>query len=445
MTFCILGFPLQSAETLLNKLYVATQIGAKNRIEVYDIEKKILIDSVEIDLGTDVAKQLGINHKGTKLFATTDKREFLIIDIKTKKIERRVKLEGTSDRNQFVVSPNDSDTIYFNITATDPKGIKFGIFDATKKDSVVNYINFTSDKSLETSSITITPNGEKVYFVYTFTSTSETNVGSYNVITNEITWTAIQPLIRSSTGPIQAINNDEIYFSNGEGGGFLTIIQTKDNSITDKAIPNFLFSLTLNPIKAAFRVYSSVFTNKGIGIQQINTANNTLIGPVTIINKESVNLITSACSVQQIFAQFVTNPLDANLKVFDFANNNITPANPATISFKGGVRSIVLGPEGQAPKVVIEPPRRLRGKVIRNRFLTQTDIINQITWKASRDPTVVVYSIYRDDEFIADVLADDLLKFNDHNRVPGKQYTYKVIAITESDEMSNPVTTTVQD
>lgn len=84
-------------------------------------------------------------------------------------------------------------------------------------------------------------------------------------------------------------------------------------------------------------------------------------------------------------------------------------------------------------------PQQLTGVQIENEFLTQIDRINHLTWKASSDPTVVSYRIFRNGTLIATIPASGPLLYNDHNRNKNKVYTYSVVSVNGSGVQSAPV------
>ena len=84
------------------------------------------------------------------------------------------------------------------------------------------------------------------------------------------------------------------------------------------------------------------------------------------------------------------------------------------------------------------PPQNLTGSQIANRFATQTEFTNKLQWSASTTANVANYSILRDGVQIAVVLATQPLIFSDHNRKPGKLYTYEVIAVDANGLESAP-------
>lgn len=89
---------------------------------------------------------------------------------------------------------------------------------------------------------------------------------------------------------------------------------------------------------------------------------------------------------------------------------------------------------------IVKPPTHLRGKQHTNKFLTQTDIYNAITWQAPVDGiTPKIYRIYRDKKLtklIGTVSARGPLEFKDHNRKKNKTYTYYIVSVDASNNAS---------
>lgn len=94
------------------------------------------------------------------------------------------------------------------------------------------------------------------------------------------------------------------------------------------------------------------------------------------------------------------------------------------------------------------PPNKFKGFQIANRFASQTDFVNILTWKTpSKGTQVIAYKIYRDrfpGHLIATVLNDKKLEFKDHNRRKGKTYTYFIVSVDEFQNVSEPVQVTVK-
>lgn len=89
------------------------------------------------------------------------------------------------------------------------------------------------------------------------------------------------------------------------------------------------------------------------------------------------------------------------------------------------------------------PPSHLHGRQIANRFATQTDLVNHISWDAPTSGAAPVsYRIYRDaalSDLIAVIPAEDSLHFNDHNRRKHHTYTYFIVSVNEAGQFSLPI------
>lgn len=103
----------------------------------------------------------------------------------------------------------------------------------------------------------------------------------------------------------------------------------------------------------------------------------------------------------------------------------LTPGVPVTIQVvtPGGTSAIT--PDTTAVVVPgLSPPRHLRGKVVKNEFLTQTEYAHVITWRASSDPDVIGYQLSRNGIVIATVDATGPFRVVDHNRPKNQRDVY---------------------
>jgi fibronectin type 3 domain-containing protein len=86
------------------------------------------------------------------------------------------------------------------------------------------------------------------------------------------------------------------------------------------------------------------------------------------------------------------------------------------------------------------PPTNLKGFQRANRFATQTDYVNILTWNVPIEGApIVAYKIFRNKELsklIAVISNQKPLKFEDHNRKKGKTYTYYIVSIDEAGNSS---------
>lgn len=84
------------------------------------------------------------------------------------------------------------------------------------------------------------------------------------------------------------------------------------------------------------------------------------------------------------------------------------------------IDDVVVGPN---------PPTGFIGKGGKNKFLTQTERFNTLTWTASTSTNVVAYSLYRNGALIAIIPADGPLVYVDHNRNKHVVDTYTIYAV----------------
>lgn len=89
------------------------------------------------------------------------------------------------------------------------------------------------------------------------------------------------------------------------------------------------------------------------------------------------------------------------------------------------------------PTVV--PPSNFRGNVTKVRFASQTDLVNQLTWAPSPDPSVIGYLIRGSDDSVAEVLSSGPYRVTFHCRDPHVVYTYTIVAFS-ADGQSAPLT-----
>jgi YVTN family beta-propeller protein len=120
-----------------------------------------------------------------------------------------------------------------------------------------------------------------------------------------------------------------------------------------------------------------------------------------------------------------------------------------------------VSPTGESTKVAVPtygptdcsftpsilPPASVSGCKTRNRFLLQTDFINNITWTAPASGTTpVAYKIYRDaylTDLVATVPASGALQYYDHDRNPGIVYSYYIVSVDGSGNVSTANSVTV--
>lgn len=86
------------------------------------------------------------------------------------------------------------------------------------------------------------------------------------------------------------------------------------------------------------------------------------------------------------------------------------------------------------------PPSNFVGRVIENRFLTQTEIVHRLTWTPSQDPNVVGYHLYRNSKLIATIPARGPFVFDDRNRCKKTLDVYVLRSFDARGVESEPLT-----
>jgi len=92
---------------------------------------------------------------------------------------------------------------------------------------------------------------------------------------------------------------------------------------------------------------------------------------------------------------------------------------------------------------VILPPVNIQGSVCKNKFATQTDRINVITFTPSPSPGVTSYELRRNGVLIAVIPGTGPFIYLDHNRCKNVPDVYTLVAVGVGG-VSTPVTVTVQ-
>lgn len=93
--------------------------------------------------------------------------------------------------------------------------------------------------------------------------------------------------------------------------------------------------------------------------------------------------------------------------------------------------------------LIPEGPTNFSGFSEKNKFLTQTDIINRLSWEPSVDPDVTSYRIYQGRKLVAEVPATGPFEVTLHNRTKGPN-SYALMSFDNSRLHSIPVFLTVE-
>jgi hypothetical protein len=130
------------------------------------------------------------------------------------------------------------------------------------------------------------------------------------------------------------------------------------------------------------------------------------------------------CSYNPLTGQFIATWADINQNLYPFysiyTDGVWSPINTITATF--GVT----------------------GSVLKDRFLTQTDIIHKLVWTPPADSSsIVFYQITRNGTVIAVVPASGPLVYYDHNRSKRKTDVYTIVSVSANQTYSTSLSITL--
>ena len=131
-----------------------------------------------------------------------------------------------------------------------------------------------------------------------------------------------------------------------------------------------------------------------------------------------------------------------------YSISSLSVGSHSVIAKYSGDNTFVSSTSNKVTQIVVSTnsPEHVRGKQVKNRFVTQTDRINVITWKAPSSGTVpVTYKIYADaslSKLVATVKAkrgsQHQFKYTQHDCSKDKIYTYYIVSIDALGNISAP-------
>ncbi|MBA3723251.1 MAG: hypothetical protein H0W88_12735, partial [Parachlamydiaceae bacterium] len=430
----LLILSLNFCQLQADDVYVATNGFKDGYITLYDTLTNTT--SLFKKLPSFVINKIAVNPTGTLLYVLGNKT-IRIYDTGTSQLKKEIITNLTS--RSIVFNPGGTKA-YVNMEGPDQQGnpqkkIVLGILDTSSND-IENYIDiYQNITGANAGGITITQGGQSVYLIYQSFIDSLTNLVKFNTISNTINTTKLD-----ATGfEIVALpDNKTLYIpvtrQPPSTETFIAVFNAENNTRESNINLNFYTTqIAANPnpnIPIVYLPYSDIDDNGYIALVDTRTK---AINSFTHIDVNSPAVNPSGDRLYTFTSDPFSLPNTVIIDNLTANPNTITPSTP--LSFKvitpdfSTIVNISIAEKGG--KVGVLPPRHLKNKIIKNRFLTQTDIVNHLTWKASLDPSVSSYFVYRDDEFIISIPSTSILEFNDHNRKPGKEYIYSLIAVNE--------------
>lgn len=375
---------------------------------------------------------------------------------------------------------NDPNTLLNEVSfiAFTPDGKK--AYAANPTINTISYIDVTTNTVqgnvgggtfFNVNSLAITPDGTKLYaivysgHVYVIDTATNTFLHSVSGTFVGSGFMAISP--DGTTGYVANSNINTISVID-------IATDTVTQTITDTSIMS-PYSLALTPDGST--LYVGNFTNTKITI--IDTSTNNVTGTITSPLLTEIdylaitpdgktayisNLLANNVAVVNLTTKtvsLITNPSfnfsyylvisndGKTVYVTNYDVSSVSIINTATNMVTGTVQDPLLTIANPYPIALFPapyPPRLVSGCRTYNRFLTQVDIMNVITWSASYSGSAVTqYLVYRDAGLLnlaGAVAATGTLQFVDHNQqnVPT---TYYIVAVNASGYISQPVSVTV--
>ncbi len=285
-----------------------------------------------------------------------------------------------------------------------------------------------------------------------------------NTITATINVVTLAPaaLVLSPSGAYLYVVN---YANGNTGTGNLKIIQTSNNTVVGTVTGlSGPFGLTLSSDGAYMYITnfgSNNFTPIGTTVTVVDTNSNSIVDTVTMGIQPSGVAITPddkyvyISNFNSLYGGSELFNGEGTVNIIDTSDDSvlqntiIVGQSPDYIVIpSNGLFAYVANYAANTVSVIALPTFEITaaGCKTENRFLTQVDLINKITWSASGTSLPVSYSIYRDaalTQLIGIVSADDTLEFLDHNCKSDITYTYYITGTNVAGTTSLPVSVTV--
>ncbi len=255
------------------------------------------------------------------------------------------------------------------------------------------------------------------------------------------------------------------YQDGNPGTGTISIIQTSNNTVVEPTIRGFsgpfAISITSNGRYAYVTNFgSNDFAPIGKTVSVVDLTSNMVIAtPVLAIQPSGVDVTPDgrfayASNYNTLYAGSDFSDLTAGqgtVNIIDTKTNTVIPPtievgqSPANVKISSnGQYAYVSNYTSNTISVIALQSFQIKAQVrqISNRYLTQLDLINELTWTASGKSLPVSYSIYRDSQLTdlaGTVFAFEPAVFLDHNRKSGVAYTYYIVGTNKVGTTSEPV------
>jgi YVTN family beta-propeller protein len=362
------------------------------------------IEKVIHDASFKEPYRVAINKAGTIAYvANSDGATVSIIDIATNTVTGTI--NGFDGPSGFVIAPNGVLAYVNNYGG--PLGVGSG------NGTTVNVVNLLTNTIVGTITVGLAPAGLAI-----------TPDGAFVYVIN--------------------------YVDGNPGTGTISIIQTSTQSVVGR-ISGFSgpFGIAITPngrFAYVTNFGSNDFAPVGRTVSVVDLSTNTIVATIELgIQPAGIAITPDGCLA------YVTNyntlylgPGFTNLtagegivNIIDLCTNRVIP--PA-ITVGSSPNAVAISPNGlfayvtnyisnSVSVIALSPKISARGCQIANRFLTQTNFVNRLTWTLSGTSFPSQYCIYRNPQLtdLAGVVGGNSFVFFDYGRRPNVTYTYYIV------------------
>ncbi len=379
-------------------------------------------------------------------------------------------------QQQIITDPSFNEPYTVTINAAGTKA-----YITNSNSTTITIINITTNTVIGTiggfdgpSGMVISPN-ETTAYVNNYGgpvlgSGNGTTVSVVNLLTNTITGTITVGLAPAALAI--SPNGAFVYSINYETGnpstGTMSVIQTSNNTVVD-TITGFFgpFGIAITPNGEYAYVTnfgSNNFMPIGTTVSVVNLNTNTIVATINLGIQPSGIAITpdgrlayvtnyDTLYTSSYYSSLVSG--QGTVNIIDIATNTVIPP---VIAVDQSPANIAISPDGEFAYVTNFISNTVnvialqsfqivaQGCLIQNRYLTQTDFVNKLTWTTSGTSLPVNYAIYRDaglTDLAGTVSSTEPFTFFDHNRIPNVTYTYYIVGTNAVGTTSDPVAVTV--
>lgn len=388
---------------------------ASNSVSVIDTGSMTVVATIPV--GAAAPNGIAVTPNGLFAYTADEGTSFVtVIDLLTRQVIKQIGV-GTGPV-AIAVSP-DGQFVYVTNFVSNTVSII-----STASNTVVKTIpGFTFPEG-----VAFTTDGSFAYVTNNGTSTVSVINTSTQTIIATVTLAAASGPIGVATG---LIGSNELVFVAKSSAGNVNVINSATNTISAT------IAVGTNPTGVA-----NVITPNGDLVYVSNGTGNS----VSVINPFLNTVIATITAGIGANATGIAGTFDGNfVYVVNSGSNSVSIINTTTQSV------IATVPVGSTPGNVafgIIPANfsSPAGTQVANRFLTQTDLVNVITWNAPVGLIVPVgYKIFRDAALtnLAGQVPASSLQFEDHNRTKRVTYVYFLVAFDANGDTLNMGSVTV--